>query len=152
MRRREVYNIVDESPVQRWVVVVAGAGFFTDAYDLFAVNTVLPMISFVYWGGWDEKGPGIPRNILTALLCATLAGSMIGQVVFGVLGDIFGRKKMYLYLLMIILWGTLGLAASADGSNSSMSLVGWLFFWRFSMGIGMTYCPILRPCHEIEQG
>ena len=110
------------------------------------------MISFVYWGGRDEKGLGIPRNILTALLCATLAGSMIGQGVFGVLGDVVGRKKMYLYLLMIILWGTLGLAASADGSNSSMSLVGWLFFWRFSMGIGMTYCPILRPCHEIEQG
>ena len=152
MRRREVYDIIDDSPVQVWVVVVAGAGFFTDAYDIFAVNTVLPMISFVYWGGWYEKGPGIPSNILTALLCATLAGSVIGQILFGILGDIFGRKQAYLYLLLIILWATLGLAASADGSNSSMSIVGWLFSWRFFMGIGMTYCLILQPSHETAEG
>ena len=94
------------------------------------------MISFVYWGGWDEQGAGIPRNISTALLCATLAGSAIGQVTFGVLGDLFGRKKMYGLLLLIILWATLGLAVAADGSNNSMSITGLLFIWRFFMGFG----------------
>lgn len=94
------------------------------------------MIGFVYWGGWDEHDAGIPFNILTALLCATLAGSVIGQVAFGVLGDLFGRKKMYGWLLLIILLATLGLALAADGSYESMSITGLLFFWRFVMGIG----------------
>ena len=94
------------------------------------------MIAFVYWGGWDENGAGIPVNISTALLCATLAGSVIGQVAFGVLGDLFGRKKMYGWLLLIILLATLGLALAADGSHESMSITGLLFFWRFVMGIG----------------
>ena len=97
------------------------------------------MISFVYWGGWDEIDSGIPRGTSTALLCATLVGSMIGSAAFGVLGDMFGRKKMYGLLLGIILWATLGLATSADGSHGSMNIVGWLFVWRFFMGIG-------KPC------
>lgn len=74
---------------------------------------------------------GMPNNLWTALTCATLAGSVIGQVTFGVLGDLFGRVKMYGILLIMILWATVGLAAAADGSHRSMSIVGWLFFWRF---------------------
>ena len=97
------------------------------------------MTSFVHWGGWNEQGAGMPRGTSTALLCATLAGSLIGQVAFGILGDIFGRKKMYGLLLLIILWATLGLAASADGSNGSMSITGWLFIWRFFMGFGKSH-------------
>lgn len=111
---------------------VAAAGFITDAYDIFAVNTVLPMVSLVYW---DSEF--MPKGTYTAMLCATLAGSMIGQVIFGVLGDLFGRKKMYGLLLVIVLWATLGLAASADGSYQSMSVAAWMFIWRFLMGIGI---------------
>ena len=32
-------------------VVVAGIGFFTDAYDIFAINLVDPMIGVVYFKG-----------------------------------------------------------------------------------------------------
>ena len=102
VRRREVYQIINEAPFQKYVVFVAAAGFITDAYDIFAVNTVLPMVSFVYW---DSEF--MPKGTYTAMLCATLIGSMIGQVVFGLLGDFFGRKRMYGLLLVIILWATL---------------------------------------------
>lgn len=103
------------------------------------MGTVLPIISFVYWGGWDEQEAGTSRNISTALLCATLVGSAIGQVTFGVPGDPFGCKKIYGLLPLIILWATLGLAAAADGSNNRMSITGWLFIWRFFMGFGRSY-------------
>ena len=132
VRRRRVYEIIDRAPFQKWVVFVAAAGFITDAYDIFAVNTVLPMVSLVYW---DTEF--MPDGTYTAMLCATLVGSMIGQILFGVLGDLFGRKKMYGWLLGIILWATWGLAACADGSHRSMSIAAWLFVWRFSMGIGI---------------
>ena len=97
------------------------------------------MISFVYWGGWDEIDSGASKGTSTAFLCATLAGSIIGSIVFGVLGDMFGRKKMYGFLLVIIMWATLGLVSAAEGSHGSMSIVGWLFVWRFFMGIGKPF-------------
>ena len=71
------------------------------------------------------------------LLCATLAGCMLGQLLFGILGDWLGRKNMYGWLLVIIMWATLGLAMSAQGAEASMSISAWLFVWRFFMGIGI---------------
>lgn len=97
------------------------------------------MISFVYCGGWGETDSGASKGTSTALLCATLAGSMFGSLAFGVLGDMFGRKKMYGYLLVIIMWATLELAGAAEGSHGSMSILGWLFVWRFFMGIGKPF-------------
>lgn len=107
---------------------MAGAGFLTDAYDIFAVNTVLPMVTIVYWDNDPQTPPRIDSGTYTLLVCATLAGSIIGQVLFGVLGDLFGRKRMYGLLLLIIMWATLGLASSAEGANGSMEITGW-FFW-----------------------
>ena len=97
------------------------------------------MISLVYWGGWDEIESGASGGTFTALLCVTWAGSMIGSIAFGLLGDMFGRNKMYAFLLVIIMWATLGLAGAADGSHGSMSIVGWLFMWRFFMGVGKPF-------------
>ena len=79
----------------------------------------------------------MPSNIRTTLLCATLAGSIVGMLVFGVLGDWLGRKRMYGWLLVIIIWATWGLAASAEGADKSMNITAWLFVWRFFMGIGI---------------
>ena len=81
---------------------IVAAGFITDAYDIFAVNTVFSMLSFVYW---DSEF--MLKGTYTAMLFATLIGSMIGQAVFGLLGDFFGRKRMYGLMLVIILWATL---------------------------------------------
>ena len=101
------------------------------------------MVKIVYWDN-DPQTPthqGAPPKIdvstYTALVCATLAGSILGQILFGILGDLFGRKRMYGLLLLIILWATLGLASSAAGSNGSMEITGWFFVWRFIMGIGV---------------
>lgn len=71
-----------------WVVVVAGVGFFTDAYCLFAVNMVLPILGIIYYNGT------MPHNYETALSIVTLGGSIIGQVFFGLGADIWGRRKM----------------------------------------------------------
>jgi len=34
---------------QKGIVFVAGLGFLVDAYDIFAVITILPMLSYVCW-------------------------------------------------------------------------------------------------------
>jgi PHS family inorganic phosphate transporter-like MFS transporter len=57
--------------------------------QIFASNAILPMLSFVYWS--TVVGPTREE----AINIATLAGCVLGMILFGVLGDIYGRRKMY---------------------------------------------------------
>src|SRR5438876_3243802 len=50
-------------------VVVAGVGFFTDAYDIFAINLVSQMLGLVFWQK-SNKGK-IPNNSDTGIKVAT---------------------------------------------------------------------------------
>jgi MFS family permease len=73
----------------------------------------------------------------------TLAGSIIGQLVFGFLADLFGRRKLYGTELIFVIFGTLGLAGSATGFGNSMDIIGWLIYYRFFVGIGIgAGCPL----------
>lgn len=88
------------------------------------------MLGLVYWN--DGK---IPESADTGIKVATSSGTVIGQLLFGWLADVLGRKKMYGFELMIIIGATL---AQALSSNSySMGIVGILCFWRVVMGIGI---------------
>lgn len=66
---------------------------------------------------------------------ATSGGTVIGQVAFGALADIVGRKRMYGLELIIIIFATLAQALSSN--SPSMSIVGVIIFWRVIMGIGI---------------
>src|SRR5579862_9807991 len=89
------------------------------------------MLSIVFWNG------NIPLSVTTAFNCMTLAGMVIGQTVFGVLADRYGRKKMYGLELLIIIFSTLGVALASKGAANSIHIIGWLVFWRLLMGFGI---------------
>ena len=114
-------------------IVVAGIGFFTDAYDIFAVGLVTSMIGVVYFHNATSNPGTIPSSADTAIKVATSGGTVIGQVGFGALADIVGRKKMYGLELIIIIFATLAQALSSN--SPSISIVGILVFWRVIMGI-----------------
>jgi len=91
------------------------------------------MFGLVYWHT-SNKG-AIPTNSDTAIKVATSGGTVLGQLGFGFLADIVGRKKMYGLELMVIIIGTLAQALSAP--SPAMSFVGVIIFWRVIMGIGI---------------
>ncbi len=66
----------------------------------------------------------------------TLFGSVIGQLLFGFLSDLFGRTRLYGIELVIVVISTLGLAFSSPGYQS-MSFLGLFTFWRFVTGVGL---------------
>jgi PHS family inorganic phosphate transporter-like MFS transporter len=116
-------------------VVVAGVGFFTDSYDIFAINLASSMLGVVFWQD-AKKNPGkIPSTADTAIKVSTSGGTVIGQLLFGWLADRIGRKRMYGIELIIIIMATLAQALSSD--SPAMSIVGILIFWRVIMGIGI---------------
>lgn len=71
----------------------------------------------------------------TAIKVSTSAGTVLGQVGFGALADILGRKKMYGLELILIITATL--AQALTGPGLSTSIVGLMIFWRVLMGIGI---------------
>ncbi|KAF3914088.1 hypothetical protein AA313_de0204283 [Arthrobotrys entomopaga] len=130
-RRDAIITRIDDSGFNYLVVVVAAVGFFTDSYDIFAINIVLPILKLVYYDN------NISRGLSTALSCSLLIGTAIGQVLFGVLADNYGRRKMYGMELVMLIVGTLGLTMASSGIDGSMDISAWLIFWRITMGIAI---------------
>ena len=137
-RRRLALAEIDKAPFGWYhirAVVVAGIGFFTDAYDIFAINLVTGMLGVVYWHNAKKKPGTIPSSSDTAIKVATSGGTVIGQLGFGYLADVVGRKRMYGLELIIIIFATL--AQSLSAASPAISIVGLIIFWRVIMGIGI---------------
>ncbi|KAF9902777.1 Inorganic phosphate transporter pho84 [Linnemannia zychae] len=112
--------------------MVAGVGFFTDAYDLFAINLVSPMLGFVYYANNNNN---VPADIDAGLKIAASVGTFFGQIGFGYLADRLGRKRMYGVELVIIIVATFGQALC--GNAYGLSLPWAIMVWRFILGIGV---------------
>ncbi|KAK4701233.1 MFS transporter, PHS family, inorganic phosphate transporter, partial [Phenoliferia sp. Uapishka_3] len=114
-------------------VMVAGVGFYTDAYDIFAINLASTMLGYVYNQG--VHGGKLTSNQDLGLKVSTPVGTLFGQLGFGYLADVYGRKRMYGIELMIIIIATIGQAVAGHGP--AVSIIGVLIFWRFIMGLGI---------------
>lgn len=114
-------------------ILISGCGFFTDAYDIFIINLVMPMIGYVYYPHHDYHVPNLTDGLTKG---AASWGTLVGQLVFGVLGDKMGRKKNYAIVLIILIVSTVACALAGP------SKVGWgictmIAIWRFFLGIGI---------------
>ena len=101
----------------RWfhvkVCMVAGVGFFTDAYDIFAINIASTMLGYVYGHSTSPyrisssllpSSPSLQDQKLSSnqdlgVKVATPVGTFVGQLLFGWLADVVGRKRMCAYLI-----------------------------------------------------
>ena len=122
-RSRDDLKRLDEAeatPCLWKVMFISGMGFFTDAYDLFIIGVAVSILK-IQWhlSSFD-----------TALLnSTTLIASALGAIVFGRVADMLGRKKIYVFEVLI-------LAAGAIASAISPSLA-WLVIFRFILGLGI---------------
>jgi PHS family inorganic phosphate transporter-like MFS transporter len=133
-RRRLALAEIDRAPFGWYHVracVVAGIGFFTDSYDIFCVSMLTIMLGIVYSPATGK----LPTSSDNAIKLSTSAGTVVGQLVFGMLADIVGRKRMYGLELIIIIFATLAQALS--GGSPSTSIIGIIIFWRVIMGVGI---------------
>jgi PHS family inorganic phosphate transporter-like MFS transporter len=88
------------------------------------------MLGVVYFNNSKSHGT-IPTNSDTAIKVATSGGTVLGQLGFGYLADVVGRKRMYGLELIIIIFATLAQALSA--SSRAVSITGIIIFWRVLM-------------------
>ncbi|GBE87453.1 Repressible high-affinity phosphate permease [Sparassis crispa] len=132
---------IDEAPFG-WlhfrVSLVAGAGFFTDAYDIFAISIASTMLGYVYGTGCDPNPNNchLNDNLGLGIKVAMPVGNLFGQLFFGWLADLVGRKRMYGIELMIIIVATLS-QATAGYVPGVINMFAVIIFWRFVMGVGV---------------
>ena len=129
---RQILNALDTARVQRFhfrTIVVAGMGFFSDAYDLFVISLVLPILVALAPGG------AIGKTELALLGSSALMGAAVGQVFFGWLGDRLGRRKVYGVTLSVMAIAAVGSALSRPVAG--LSTVSVLILWRFVLGVGV---------------
>ena len=129
---RKILSALDSARVQRFhfrTIVVAGMGFFTDAYDLFVISLVIPILVALSPGG------AVGTTELALLGSAALMGAAVGQVLFGWLGDRLGRRKVYGVTLSVMAIGSVGSALSVP--LAGLSTVSVLILWRFLLGVGV---------------
>ncbi|AET37619.1 phosphate transporter PHO84 Ecym_1388 [Eremothecium cymbalariae DBVPG len=131
-RRRLALKKIDDAPFGWYhvrAIMVAGVGFLTDSYDIFAINLGISMMSYVFWAG------KMPASTNSLLKVSTSVGTVIGQVGFGTLADVVGRKKIYGVELIIMIAATV--LQCTIGSSPSINFVAVLTFYRIVMGIGI---------------
>ena len=119
---------------------IAGSGFLTDSYDNFIIGLMVPMIGYCYFDNIDYMGKDnvnqVPNLENGWLKAASSYGNLVGQLTFGILGDLIGRKKIYGIALLILITGALGTSLAAQPMRG-ISIVTAVAFWRFILGFGV---------------
>ncbi|CAN6909434.1 unnamed protein product [Brassica oleracea] len=121
-------------------IVIAGMGFFTDAYDLFCVSLVTKLLGRLYYfNPLSEKPGSLPPHVAAAVNGVALCGTLAGQLFFGWLGDKLGRKKVYgITLIMMILCSVASGLSFGDKAKGVMTTICFFRFW-LGFGIGGDY-------------
>src|SRR6185437_8079341 len=107
-----------------FIVIVASLGYFVDIYDL-VVFSIVRIQSF--------HDIGIPdlqmRTQGEYVLNMQMGGLLIGGIIWGVIGDKFGRIK--------VLFGSILLYSFANMANAYVSNINSYAVIRFISGIGL---------------
>ncbi|OWM70075.1 inorganic phosphate transporter 1-4-like [Punica granatum] len=117
-------------------VMIAGMGFFTDAYDLFCISLVTKLLGRIYYHVDGSSKPGsLPPNVAAAVNGVALCGTLAGQLFFGWLGDKLGRKRVYGITLMLM--AGCSIASGLSFGGSPRAVMATLCFFRFWLGFGI---------------
>ncbi|XP_015969618.1 probable inorganic phosphate transporter 1-7, partial [Arachis duranensis] len=135
----QVLNALDVAKTQWYhftAIIIAGMGFFTDAYDLFCISLVTKLLGRIYYHVDGAEKPGtLPPNVSAAVNGVAFCGTLSGQLFFGWLGDKLGRKKVYGMTLMMMVICSIGSGLSFG--HSPKSVMATLCFFRFWLGFGI---------------
>jgi PHS family inorganic phosphate transporter-like MFS transporter len=138
-REQRILRLLDRIGFSWRVYSVAFLGFLASSWSLIAVGIVSPALYFVY----DPTGR-MSSDVGQILDLVTLTATVLGMLLFGQLADLFGRKALYGFELLIVLAAIGGAAFSSEGYmvkdpdyQSSMDIYASLTWWRFTLGFGI---------------
>ncbi|XP_059431869.1 inorganic phosphate transporter 1-4 [Corylus avellana] len=138
-KQLEVLDALDVAKTQWYhftAIIIAGMGFFTDAYDLFCISLVTKLLGRIYYHVEGSEKPGtLPPNVSASVNGVALCGTLAGQLFFGWLGDKMGRKRVY--GLTLLLMFVCSVASGLSFGHDAKAVMGTLCFFRFWLGFGI---------------
>ena len=108
------------TPAQRRVLIAASLGWMLDAFDVMLYSIVLAHLMQAF---------GMSRTTAGLLNALTLAASAVGGLVFGLLADHFGRRRMLSASILCY-----SICTFACGLSTTIFALG---VFRFLLGLGM---------------
>ncbi|KAJ1397143.1 Sugar transporter, conserved site [Sesbania bispinosa] len=138
MARLKVLSALDSAKTQYYhfkAIIIAGMGLFTDAYDLFSITLIIKMLGRIYYSDHTDRIHQVKPVVASTLVAVALLGTAIGQIVFGRLGDLKGRRRVYGFALLLMVLGSLASGFSICTTRSCV--LTSLGFFRFLLGLGI---------------
>uniref|UniRef100_K3WG08 Major facilitator superfamily (MFS) profile domain-containing protein n=1 Tax=Globisporangium ultimum (strain ATCC 200006 / CBS 805.95 / DAOM BR144) TaxID=431595 RepID=K3WG08_GLOUD len=109
--------------------LIRGLGFFNDAYDLFVMNVVNIVLT-------EQYGKHVyTAHMKSSVSAAALIGAVIGQLLFGYLGDVFGRKVNMIITCCLLIFG--GILCTCAYGGSGTNTLWFLVIARGLLGVGI---------------
>lgn len=140
-RASAVLSELDNAKTQLYhvkAIVIAGMGFFTDAYDLFCITAVAMLLGRLYYynpASLKHDAGTLPPHVNNAITGVALCGTLAGQLFFGWLGDKLGRRRVY-GITLVTMVGC-ALASRLSSGSTARGVIGRLCFFRFWLGFGI---------------
>eukprot|EP00981_Chlorochromonas_danica_P010945 scaffold3553_cov180-Ochromonas_danica.AAC.12 len=109
-------------------VLISGAGFLADAYDIFVINVAIDLMAKCSYH--EPLTNSMKSNIKTM----ALAGNVVGQLGFGVIADLIGRRRVFVMTCALVIIGAI---LSAIAVDNEFGVYRQLCIFRFILGIGV---------------
>jgi hypothetical protein len=121
-------NTVNRNVSVLWVLM-SGAGFLADAYDLFVINIAVDIMAQC-----SHEQP-LTIAMISTVKSMAVAGAIVGQVVFGSLADIIGRKRIFIITCYLVMVGSVLSGLAVD--SRTFGIYSQIAIWRFVLGVGI---------------
>ncbi|KAF7167784.1 hypothetical protein CNMCM6106_003227 [Aspergillus hiratsukae] len=115
-------------------LLTAGVGFFVDGYLNLTIGLVVPILGYLYFQENKGSVPAVDSDVMKGGLSV---GMVVGQLLFGVLGDTWGRHYIYGKELLITIFGTLMVILMPWKNMSYEGITAWITVWRVVTGVGI---------------
>ncbi|KAK1831483.1 major facilitator superfamily domain-containing protein [Podospora conica] len=144
LNRNRTREIIDNGRLVKRLFWVGASGFFARSYTFFSGNVIKLALHYVYpHNGRLNSNPGMVLDQIGHV------AAIVSMIIVGHLADLFGRKRLYGYELLLLVVATLGIVQASEGFRSrepklpdgtvprTMDIYAWLAFWRFCLGLAI---------------
>lgn len=126
-----------------WLICATAFGYFVDAYDLI-VASVVRTNAIIELGLASKENATLIKEIAQNFEYAQSFGILLGGIVFGVLGDKFGRKNiLFISILTYSVANILNGFLSADTPNVSFVYMALRFVCGFALAAELSVGIVL---------
>nr|BAU71128.1 proton/phosphate symporter [Parachlorella kessleri] len=132
---------------------VPGMGMFGEAYTIFAIGNIQPLLAIQYPSCFGETEPrSCSQSAADSVTYAQICGIILGMLALGFAGDLIGRMWGSRLTISIMTVGAV-LLTGAYGSSDSQFLAVLLFaLFFFGVGVGGEYPMASSSAAERAEG